>query len=174
MTKPTWVKVVGVLAIVFGCTSLLGSMQFTLMPFMLEMQRSFLYNIDDLRDAPPGIIDFFDQMTDLPAWFDSAAIVIGLIGLLIAGFYLFSGIMFLSVKKNAVKFMIAALILMIIDAFIKVALGVLSGTFIAISLTLGGVVSIIIDLVLLITIAVNDKSVFYQVETAPLQQPPVQ
>ena len=69
---------------------MLSAAQFMFMPRMMEFQQSFMGKaLDRARYEDPEAADILDQienMFDLPEWFDSFAIIFGLIGLLIHGF----------------------------------------------------------------------------------------
>lgn len=163
MNKPTWVTVVGVLAIIFGITGLLSSLQFVVMPFMIDMQRSVMETMEGIdHDAPEEVFEMYDKMMAMPEWFKSVSIIIGIIGMVIAGFYLYSAIMFITVKYNAAGKMTLALFLMIMYALVKITAGLMAGSFLAIMISISAGVSIVIDLVLLIIISASDKTIFQQ------------
>jgi hypothetical protein len=164
MEKPTWIKVIGILGIIFGCTGILGSLQMMIMPKMFEFQQEIMgAAMDQARhdpDFPRELEGVLTSMWDLPEWFDVWAIIFGIIGLLVAGFYLLAAIQLLQAKTSADKLMIAALLISIFVAIVQALTIVTSGSFMAIMIMMGAAFSIIIDLVFLIVILTSDRSIF--------------
>ena len=111
-------------------------------------------------EFPDRLAGIFERMWDLPGWFGTWAILFGIAGLLVTGFYLLTSIWLLQVKPAADKLMIAALLISIILAAIQAITAVMVGGFVAILFVAGGVFSIIIDLVLLIVILTSDRGIF--------------
>ncbi len=173
MNKPTWVKVIGILGIIFGCTGILGSFQLMVMPKVFEFQQKIVgVAMDEARhdaDFPVGLREVLEGFWDLPEWFGVWAIVFGLAGLIVAAFYLFSAIQLLQVKTSSDKMMIGALLASIILAAIQALTIITSGSFMSIMFVMGAGFSLVIDLVLLIVILTSDRSMFKQ--TAGMPQP---
>jgi len=164
MNKPTWIKVVGILGIIFGCFGIWGSLNIMIMPQIIDFQKEFIgAAMDEARndpEFPDRLADVMESLWDLPDWFGTWAILFGIAGLLVTGFYLLASIWLLQVKPAADKLMIAALLISIILALIQAITAGLAGGFVAIVFVMGGVFSIIIDLVLLIVILTADRKIF--------------
>jgi hypothetical protein len=164
MIKPTWVKVVGILGIIFGCTGILGSFQLMVLPRIFAFQRKLLgVAMDQARNDPEfprELEEVLTSMWNLPDWFGIWAAVFGVVGLLVAAFYLFAAIQLLQVKTSADKLMIGALLISLLLAIVQALTIITSGSFMAIMFVAGTGFSLVIDLVLLIVILTSDRSIF--------------
>lgn len=173
MNKPTWVKVIGILGIIFGCTGILGSFQLMVLPKIFEFQQKLLgvamEEASHDPEFPVGLKDVLTGFWDLPGWFGIWAIVFGIAGFLVAAFYLFSAIQLLQVKAASDKLMIGALLISIILAMARALTIVSSCSFMAIMFVAGVGFSIVVDVVLLIVVLTSDRSLFKQ--TAGMPQP---
>lgn len=164
MEKPTWVKVIGILGIIFGCTGILGSLNIIVMPkimgFQQEMMEIAMEKAQHDPDFPVEFREIFTNMWNFPEWFGVWAVIFGLAGLLVAAFYLLAGIWMVQIKPAADKLMIWALALSILLALLQVVTIITAASFMAIMFVVGGLFSIVIDVVLLIVILTNDRSIF--------------
>jgi hypothetical protein len=166
LRKPTWVKVIGILGIVFGCTGILGSMHLFVMPQMYEFWGAAFDAIDEEArhdpDYPDQVMEHMRTMWEAPDWFTTWAILFGIAGVLVAAYYLISAIMLLQVKPNGDKMMISALAASMIVAVVQAATVAAAGGFIAIMMGMGAVFGFVIDLVLLVVILTSDRTIFRQ------------
>jgi len=164
MEKPTWVKVIGVLAIIFGCTGILGSIQLMFTPWMFDLQQDIMdIAMDEARrdpEFPDRMADKISSIWNLPAWFDTWAVVFGLAGLAVAVFYLLAAIRFIQVKPGADRILMWALGVSMLLAVLQAVTIVTAGSFMAIMFTAGAAFSLVIDLVLMVVIATSDRSLF--------------
>lgn len=164
MNKPTWVKVIGILGIIFGCFGIWGSLNIMVMPYMVHFQQDIIgAAMDQARndpEFPERLGEIMESLFEMPDWFNVWALFFGIAGLLVTGYYLLASIWLLQVKPSADKLMISALLISIILAIIQAITAALAGGFIAIMFIIGGVFSIIIDLVLLIVVLTSDRSIF--------------
>lgn len=162
LDRPSWVTVIAVLMIIFGVFGMLSSAQFMFMPTFMGKA------LDRAKYEDPQAAEFLDQietMFDLPGWFHSFAIIFGLIGLLIHGLYFFSGISLMQMKQFALKFVYLSLGLCLAFAFTQCIVGFYVETMMGLFLIMGGVISIVIDLILLIVVLASDKQAFVEVPT---------
>jgi len=174
MMRPTWVTVVGVLVIIFGCFGLFGSGKMIILPQILAFEQKILHSVEDeMRrdsDAPEELVDAIMEMVDIPGWFKVWSIIIGAVGLLLNGLYVFGGIALLTVKRYAPRLVIAVLILSMILALAEAVAAGFASSLLGVIMMVGALFSIVIDFVLLLVIVFNDKSVFKaQPQTAPVQ-----
>lgn len=162
--KPTWVKVVGILMIIFGVFGILGAGQNIYSPEMKKMQQNMMESFDKMaetRDDMPGeALEGFRQMIETPEWFDTWMVVSGILGVLINGLYIFSAIWLLSLKPSAVKWAYYALGISIGFALIR-AIVTASANSIMVGFALFPIiVGLIIDLILLVVVIGADKDPF--------------
>ncbi len=165
MNRPTWVTVVGVLLIIFGILGMVGNIQAIFVPQFMGLHESFFEMARErAEERNPDAAEVFDElekMSDVPEWFPTWISFYGFIGVLFMMLYFFSGIAMLNLKRNAIKLAYLALGLSIMFALgqILVALMFLS-SFVVIGLVFGGVISLIIDLIILSVIMTHDQSIF--------------
>jgi hypothetical protein len=164
MKKPTWVKVIGVLGIIFGCTAILGSLNMMVTPKLFKFQQSIIETaLEEARrdpDFPDGMADILRDMYDMPGWFGVWAIVFGAIGVVVGAFYLLAAIWFIQLKRSADKIFIGALGVSILLALLQIITIIPASSIIAVFITAGCTFSLIIDLILLIVIMTSDRSAF--------------
>jgi hypothetical protein len=164
MKKPTWVKVIGVLGIIFGCLGLFGSMNMMIMPTMFDFQKAIFEAAMEEARHDPGfprdLMDKIKEMWEFPDWFGTWAVVFGIAGLLVSGFYLLAAIWLLQLKRSADKIMMWALGVSISLALLQIITIIPACGFIVIAIIGGCVLSIVIDMVLLLVILTSDRSVF--------------
>lgn len=178
--RPSWVSVIGILAIIFGLFGLMAGTQEIVMPQMLEMQTQMMENItrpqfeksiekhnaeipSDKIEHPPE--EFFKVMEDMlyfPDWYKSWAMVIGLVSIIVSTVYLVGGIFLLMMKKYAISLFGSILILSILWSTVRLGLYFQGEKGVLIFFIPGVVLSIIIDIVLIIVLAAAPKESFKQ------------
>ncbi|MDR3482581.1 MAG: hypothetical protein P4L91_17935 [Burkholderiaceae bacterium] len=184
MKKPTWVTIVGVLGIIFGCLGILGGGQEIMMPKIMKMQKEMwtavqqqsltqsnnnqaerginqANNVGDNRVIPnPPMLNVMKNMFDVPEWFGGWSIFAGSAKALISAFYLFASIWLLQLKQNAIKLFYWALGSNIFLSILKAAVGLYAFSFMTMAMQMGGLFGALIDVVLIIVVATSDRSAF--------------
>lgn len=164
MDKPTWVKVIGILAIVFGCLGILGSMNMIVMPKIMQFQASLFESIE--KEArhdpqfPSEMMKVLKEFWDMPPWMQTWAIVFGCVWIVVNVFYLLSGIMLLQMKPYSVRLIIFALGLKMLVGVVQGVTAVSDGSLIGFMFMAGSIFGFVIDLVLLIVVLISDKRAF--------------
>jgi len=160
--NPKWVTVVGALGIIFGLAGLIGAAQVASMPKVIEMQKAMFKAIptDAAGNPPPREMqEFFESFWGTPPpWFQPAAIVLGLVALIVNGLYIFAAIALLQLKPFAVKLFGAVLITSMILALVRSAVLAISFSMFGMTFAVGGLVGLVMDGVLLAVLLTSDKS----------------
>jgi len=183
MQRPTWATVVGIIGIILGCFGILGSAQFAMMPRMMEMQKEMQEEMftamqeaaekqgtANAQEAPPKeMLEFMERMMETPEWFESYCVVAGIVGVCVSGFYIFASIRLLQTKPTAVRLLYGAIGLAIGLAIVKAAAAMATMSFVGISMAMGGLFGLVINVVLLIVVITGNKEAFaaQQAQQAP-------
>lgn len=172
--RPTWATIVGVLGIILGCFGILGGGQLIIMPKMMEFQKEMFaemqkefdrYKEDEKQDVPPvEMFKMFEKMWDFPDWYSRWCIALGIMALPISGFYLYAAICLLQLKRFAIKIFYLAVAISIGLALVKVTVSILAMSFMGINLLVGGIFSLVVNIVLLVVVATSNKEAFKQAE----------
>jgi len=167
MSRPTWITVTGVLLIIFGVLGMIGNIQAIFMPKYMGLHESFFEIVRErAEEKDPDAAEVFDeieQMSEVPEWFPAFISFYGLLGVLFMLIYFYSGIAMLNLKRNAIRIAYFALGLSIMFAFVQILIALLFlSSFVVIGMVLGGIISLVIDLVLLAVIMTHDQSAFKQ------------
>ena len=150
--RQRWRTVLGVLGIVFGCFGLLTATQSLLLPMMLEMQRKMFESMSS--QAGPGQVPsmFTDLFQPLPAWFTPWCLLVGVVGILVTGFYIFSAVWLLLRKRSAPRWFCSALVAsMFLEIVRAVALAIAAGKW-GLFMGMGAIFGVVVDLVLLLSL----------------------
>jgi hypothetical protein len=177
MKKPTWVTLVGVLGIIFGSTAAMGAGQTLLMPFILdlyhEMFPAMLEYANSTSDMPPMSAEVSEMLDtyfgDNPAWFTSWSIFAGIAGLIICGAYIFASISLLLLRPNAVRLFYWAAGASIGLAVAKPIVALLAGAYLALFMLAQTPFGVVIDVVLVLTVFLSDKTAFSGDGTATVE-----
>jgi hypothetical protein len=170
--KPTWITVVGVLAIILSCFGILGGGQLMMMSKIRAFQQEMLVGMQedfqkqDMRAA--RMFKTMEKMWDAPDWYDTWNLIVGMITLVVSGFYLFAAICFLQLKKYAIKLFYFALAISIVLTLLKIVVSMVAMPSLLLFIFFGGSFGLIVNIVLLIVVATNNKEAFQQVEVEPL------
>jgi len=164
--RPNWMTVLAILGIAFGLLGMLGSLQNIIAPKMLEFQQKMLRTFSELGEKngerpPQELLDTFETMFDIPEWFGTWLIISGIIGALIMGYYVYASITLLNSKPNSLCAYMRAMWLSIAVTVLEVAVGLAAGTLIGLGFVIGGLISIIVDVVLLV-VALSNRDEFRQ------------
>lgn len=179
MKRPTWATVIGIITIVFGVFGILGGAQHMMMPTMLEMQQSMMREFKNIEIPAEGktgenaeqfrkhqeqtqrIFETFEKHMEVPAWYKTWSVVIGIVSMLVAGVYLLSGVFLLMTKPYAIRIFYAAMGLSMTWGLARAIILMQSDTLMLMSMLPLAVAGIVIDLVLLIAVLAGDKEAFH-------------
>ena len=181
MGKPSWVKVIGILGIVFGSLGLIGGVNTMVSPMVLEFQKKTFGEMRDaVKDAdraqrknnggrrkpPPKEADrffrLFEDMLDVPEWYKTFCIVSGFVTMLICGVYIFASISLLQMKSFAVRFFYVISAISITFNLVEALVGMNAKSFLMLGILVNAGTSIVIDGVLVSVVATGDKKAFEQ------------
>ena len=181
--KPGWVTAVGIIAIVLSGFGVLGGLQESLTPVMIDAQRAEYEMIieefnsmtaegeqqlspedQQIIDMMSSFAEFFEKILNMPEWYLNWLIVSGIISMLIHGFYLFAAIGLMQLKPHAPRFLATALPLSIALAITRTTIAVQALGGMAFFMMGGTLIALLIEVVLLIVLLTKDKSVFKQFE----------
>jgi len=170
MEKPLWVKGVGVTGIVISCLGILGGVLNILNAFALNAVQFFMspsISTSSPEETKGSIEKQIEQWSNsinevlyVPDCFMSFLIIAGIVGILIAIFYLIASIRLLHVKVNSINMFFLALIVSILFTTIKTFVLHTSGTIYERGAVVNGGLYIFINLILLVITKVSDKKVF--------------
>jgi len=184
MKRPTWATIVGVLAIIFGIIGVFGGAQEMAMPSMVEMQKQMMTSLSqgktpDGETAPKMTLEMekdgnvervemsqlFEAMEDkfkIPDWYESWAIVFGIVSMIVAGLYLLAGIFLLMTKQSAIKVFYIAIALSVAWAVFEAAFFSRMGSAILMAKIPGSIASIVIDVILVFVVFIGSKEAFVE------------
>ena len=180
---PTWATVVGILGICFGALGLMGGAYELMMPMMLSMQKKMMAGMkesikekpqaSDPREAKPSVpkadpaaaFKFFDEFMSAPHWYPRFAYVNGGLQLLFSALYILAAVFLLLVKRGAATFFMWVAALSAIRNLAAVGIGLAAGSFFAFWSVGSGAAGFLIDLVLIIVVAVSDRSPYRAAQT---------
>jgi hypothetical protein len=181
--KPTWVNVMGVLAIIFGLMGVMGVMggvQEILMPQMLDAQKEFLGEMKaelkpkvenelivetlekkETNDIDPSFIfNQFESMLSFPDWFKKWAPIIGGVSMIAGILYLLGGVFLLMVKSFAPNFFLIACGFSIFWEVVSTLIYSNLGGLMFLGQLPGAIVSILIDAVLMTVLLTSNQRIF--------------
>jgi len=167
-SKPTWVTVVGTLGIILSCFGILGGGQLMMMSKIRKFQQEMMagmqedFKKQDMRAA--RMCKTMEKMWEAPDWYDTWNLIVGMITLVVSGFYLFAAICLLQLKKYAIKFFYFALAISIVLTLLKIVISMLATPSLGLFIFFGGTFGLIVNIVLLIVVATNNKEAFQKVE----------
>ena len=181
--KPGWVTAVAIFAIVLSGFGVMGGIQESLTPIMLEAQRAdYEMIIEELNNLSADgeqnlspedqqVIEMFqtfagfiEKILNMPEWYLNWLVLSGIISMLIHGFYLFAAISFMQLKPFAPRYLAIALPLSITFAIIRTTVAVEALGNMALLMMGGTLIAITIEVVLFFVLLKKDKSVFKQFE----------
>ena len=165
MNRPTWVTVVAVMGIVFSCWSLVSSGSMMMMPKFMDMQKKMMQTMEnDASSArmPESSRTMFKEMMDFPPWFATWSVVAGILRLLISGCGLYASVIMMQLKPHAVRYFYLAVGASVVFTVVNTAVAVTALSFIGYWYAFVGFGGVVIDMVMIIVTAVNDKSAFQQ------------
>jgi len=179
MKRPGWVIVIGTLGIIISLMGIIGTSKSIIVPRVLEfVQNEILTDLEDILEdiyegeawefeelPPEELLEVARKFLTLPDWFYKLSVVFGIIGFFIYVYYLFSSVWFILIKKNAVLLFYIAIALSMCLSLSRIIAASFSRSFIGFIFMSGSVIGIAINIILLIVIAVSDKSAFVTTKT---------
>lgn len=180
--KPGWVTAVGIIAIVLSGFGVMGGIQESLTPIMLDAQRAEYETIieeftqittenENLSQEDQQIIEmiksftkFFEKILNMPEWYLNWLVVSGIISMLVHGFYLFAAIWLLQLKPYAPRYLAIALPLSIAFAITRTTIAVQALDSMAMLMMGGTLIAMSVEVILLLVLLTKDKSAFKQFE----------
>lgn len=168
--RPTWATIVGVMGIIVGCLGILGGVQSITMPGMIDMQKALWTDMkasmeqheitEPHRMPSEEIFRMMENMWDIPDWFSAFCLLSGIITLFVSGFYAFAAIRILQTHPAAIKLFYAAAAVSIGFTIMKAVFVMVALSFMGMSMIVGGLLGVVINVVLLFVVATSDKTVF--------------
>ncbi|MFA5339935.1 MAG: hypothetical protein WC317_07315 [Candidatus Omnitrophota bacterium] len=152
MKRPAWATAVGVIGIIWGSLGTLGAVLTMLMPIFMPKLL-----MEAQRQMPAGQqnSEFLRMMTQLwnTPYLRNSCLFLGLIGILVSGFFVFASARLLQMRRPAIKLIYSALcieilfnVLLLPENIVLKVVNILSG--------------VVIYIVLLFIVAAGDKQAF--------------
>lgn len=170
MKRPRWATVVGIIGIIIGCMGIVGAGQSIMMPKMLDMQKAFWtemktsmaqYDISEPEQMPsPEVMRMMESMWDIPGWFDAFCLFAGLAAPVVCILYIFACIRLLQVSPTAIRLFYTAAGIAIGFSALKILLVMAALSFMGMSMIVGSLLGIVINVILLVVVATKDKTAF--------------
>jgi len=172
MKRPTWATAVGIIGIILGCMSVLGSCQSLMAPRIIAFQREMMSTMEvaveremQRSNAPQQVparemVTMMRQMMDMPDWWGTWNVVTGGIGLIVAVVYITACVRLLQVAPSGISLFYDC-------AGARILLSIANGgaALFAAPVVLWGVIpamgfSVAVHAVLLLVVATADKTAF--------------
>ena len=181
MTKPGWVKVVGIILIVMGCFGLLGVWQTFNMPKMMAMQRRMMPQLEEemkkqaasrkasLEESEAVLKAYresMQKMSDVPSWFNSWCLISGTIALSLSCFLIFTAINLFRLRKTAISMFYWVMGVDICFLIIRGVVGVTTMIWLGMLSMIVGSLAIITNIILLFVVANGSKQAFLERENS--------
>jgi hypothetical protein len=172
MKRPTWVTVIGIIAIILGAFGVMGGVGNIMTPAVIEMQREMLGAMEGFAEVQPefpsGMFRAFEQFLHIPPWVGSWFVVTGALKLLASGLVVLAAVYLLQLKQVAPRwFYVACGARLLVAVFELVP--AFSGSLWGYSTMSNSFLSIVAFGALLLVAATSDKSAF---GGAPATPPP--
>jgi hypothetical protein len=164
--RPTWMTVLGILGIAFGLLGLMGSLPNIIAPKIMQFQQRMLQSFAEMEPSdgnppPKELMDTFESLFRVPGWFETWMVISGILGIFIMGFYIYASIVLLNSKPNSLKLYFQAMWASIGLGILQAILGFSTNTLFGLGFGIGGLISIVIDVVLL-SVAYSNREEFRQ------------
>ena len=167
MKRPTWVTVVGVLAIIFGCLGVMNATSTIMLPRMIEFQKSFMQSmVSSMPKQPQGpepkdvAAAFESFLGPVPGWFHAWSLAVGLLGLALSVVYMYAAISLLQTKRQAIKLFYLCSGAAMVLALARGCAAAYALRLMGLNVLMGSTASLAFHFVLLLVVATNDTSVF--------------
>jgi len=181
--KPGWVTTVAITAMVLSGFGVLGGLQESLTPLMLDAQRADYEMVieefnkisedAEMQLSPAdqqfiGMIELFtgfiEKILNMPDWYLNWLILSGIISMCLHSFYLLAAIGLMQLKPAAPRYLAIALLLSIAFAITRAAIAVQALGNMAMLMMMFTLIVMIVEIVLLFVLLTKDKSSFKQFE----------
>jgi hypothetical protein len=173
MERPRWATVVGILGMIIAFFGLMGAGQMLTIPKMINFQHQIMQDMEvSMKGKPEEQAEFqkvkevIEQLVgQVPAWFKTAVVIFGVLGVIVNGVYIFACIALLLVKRYAIRWFYVAVALSVALAVSRGVAAVLSTKLIGLSIAVMGLIGIVVDVILLVVVATGRKEIFLQEPT---------
>jgi hypothetical protein len=170
MKRPGWVTTVGVIGIIIGCLGIVGAGQSIMMPKILDTQKAFWtemkasmtqYDITEPEQMPsPEVMQMMESMWDIPGWFDAFCLIAGVAAPVVCILYVFACIRLLQISPTAIRLFYTAAGIAMVFSVLKIVFVLAALSFMGMSMIVGSLLCIVINVILLIVVATKDKTAF--------------
>jgi len=173
---PTWATLVGVLGICFGALGTLSGAYGVLTPAMLSMQRELIGTMHQSMPAGNGAQSgtaapaggtllsnpeaFVERLLTVPRWYVRWSVVNGVAQLLLGIAYLLSALFLLLMRRRAPGLFIAVAGASLVRNMIAIGVAVFTASLLAYWALGSALCGALVDLALLVTVALADKSAY--------------
>jgi len=176
---PTWAVTMGIIVIALGALGLLGSMGDMLWGVMMDTQADMMKAMNESvstyrRGGGPGpgkMTESMEKMFEIPEWYNGFMLSLGILGLLVKGTYIASGILMLTGKPLSLKLFYGGTACLLAMGVTEIAAAVSAGSFMALTTIPWTAVGIFIDVGVLICVLCFDKTYFREREIAGYERP---
>jgi hypothetical protein len=169
--RPSWATKIGVLAIIFGVLGIIGSAQEIGMPKLIETQEAMMKELSKEQSSVPAndqttpifnknMLEAMQKNFNVPEWYKTWASPMGIVSIIIAAFYFYSGIALLIVKPYAIKLFYYVLSVSIGWALIQILIFSASGSPILMAQSSSSIASMVIDVVIGFVVYSGAKEVY--------------
>ncbi len=118
-------------------------------------------NKPDNQSLPnPAFPQQIEKMFDVPDWFGSWSVAIGIAKMIVSGFYLFASIWLLMLKPTSIKLFYWAVGASILLGVVKAIVGISALSFMVMAMMMGGLFGVVIDVVMIVVVALSDKTAY--------------
>ncbi len=185
---PDWAVLVGIVGIIVALSGIVNSVNTLMLPKLIDFKENVAAPLiaevkEEIRsemskelekekveakkrgESMPDIkaetiIGMMEKLVDVPRWYKTWFVITGLIGLGLAGFYLYAASALLQIKKRSANMFIGVLIASIVFGLIKAVAGVYTLSILGF-LTMGvALMAVAINTVLLIVVLASNKEVY--------------
>jgi hypothetical protein len=154
-----------------------------MMPMMLSMQKKMMEGMkesikerpqaSDSREAKPSVpkvdpeaaFKVFEEFMSAPSWYALFAYINGGLQLFFSALYILASVFLLLVKRGAATFFLWVAAISAIRNLVAAGIGLSAGSFFAFWSVASGAGGFLIDLVLIIVVAVSDRSTYRAAQT---------
>lgn len=158
MNRPKWVIVTGICMIFIGLIAVVGNIfvinSVTTDNWQTKLSERYEKQYEHMTEESER------EFYQIPDWFQTFAIIVGSIGLLLHLLYIYAGIALIQLKHFSIKFTYWVMGVAITMVFLKFLVSMQAPNFLTISISFSSVFGFVIDIVILIVIIFNDRSHF--------------